>query len=155
MAEFTGLQEVLKKMADIKDAAIKGKIANKALVKAGQIIRDEAKRRAYTAPADYEVWYDGKKITLSRGYVGDSVVIVKMSNDELKGLSSGYLVTLGRGPQDIKGVAKKMGALLEYSSNTATGAPMPFMGPAYDAKSDEAFQAAEKEIVTAMRDIWM
>jgi hypothetical protein len=157
VANFTGLDVVLKQFQSIKDEVEKGDILQEALVPMGIMIRDEAKRIAHRAPAAYRVHVPssgerrkkgkGEYIEYQPGTVADAIIIKKLQKGELKGLPAALIVTL-------RGEPKKFGNLLEYGSRNKTGAPMPFMRTAFDSKIAEAEQLGQEKLKAAVERKW-
>lgn len=157
-ASFSGLDNVFKQFANIKEEVNKGDVLQKALVPMGAMIRDEAKVRAHKAPANYRVHVasggdkrrkkgDGVYREFKPGTVAEAIIIKKLDKSEAKGLAASLLITM-------RGEPKKFGNLLEYGSRNKTGAPMPFMRPAYDAKIKEAEQLGQGILSKEVAKLW-
>lgn len=144
--KITGLNEVLKTLKKMGDE-VEQKLCEQATAIVATEIRDEAKRRAYIAPESYDVYYQGQKMTFPPATVGDSVIIKNIPKSERAGLTSMHIVT-------VKGIPKKFASMLEYSRNTKTGRPMPFMRPALDAKLESGQKLAKETLEKRLKEVF-
>lgn len=142
MAEQTirGLRELGELMVGLKEE-VNQRIANRAVSKGAQFIRDLAKSRAPVLPHETFLYEHGEKIPIPSGTLRDNIVSVKVSKSKTA-LTSEFIVTV-RGKRKDK-YAARYGRLVEYG--TVNFAPEPYLRPAFDSGKETAASIIANEL---------
>ena len=139
-----GLKEVLKSL-DRLGLDVKNTVLNEAVGKGAWILRDQAQKNCYIAPAPYTVRYAGKYIELQPGSLRDSIIMKRLPKSEIGGMSAVYKITTKQIDPTNANIGK-IGNIWEYKK--------PFMRPAVQSHSDQAIKKTSDHLVNEVKRIW-
>lgn len=153
--KINGLDKVYKKLQRLK-SKVKKDLAKKATGTAAAIMRDESKRIVYTAPKEYRIYNkDGQggktSVIVSPGFVGRNIIMKRIPESELNGLTSKHIVTVSNSLEQPRG-AKQIAIFIEFGINMTKA--HPFMRTAYANKQGEAKRKAIKIVQKGVREEW-
>lgn len=143
---FDSVRRELQKL----EQSLRDEAAKKATGRMAAIIRDEAKAKAYRAPASYMAGPRGARVKVQPGHVARNI-IMKRTTGKNGELLSEHIVTVSQS-QDGPYGAKNVGVFLEYGINMSQA--HPFMRPAFDSKKAEAENAARTILSEEIKKAW-
>lgn len=151
----SGLNELHKKMQKLING-VNGEISKKATGRGAAIIRDEAVKVAYKAPAPYRIYNKnstgGKTATVVQpGHVARSIIMKRLPPSERLGMTSKHIVTVSNSKEIPKG-ARQIATFVEYGINMSQA--HPFMRNAYDSKKGESRKEAAKVLIQGVNKQW-
>ena len=149
-----GLKEVLKSL-DRLGLDVKNTVLNEAVGKGAWILRDQAQKNCYIAPAPYEVVFNGKRVTMQPASLRDSIIMKRMPKEEIGGMSAVYKITTKQIDPNNANIGK-IANMIEYGGNVR-GFPAgghPFMRPAVQSHGNQAIAKTTKHLTSEIKRIW-